>query len=168
VSPAERPSAGATASEHSGRIWFVDTASLLTMAVDTAIEAEVLAKIGSGIVVIIDIVADELDARARSPQTAALAATAMARLPVAWRQLSTAQYVTLENMGFPLDRGGLLYTAREAPPGLILSSATQHRVEPAEAGRFHRSAELPADHWFLAGLIFSMSMTNVRAPTSWL
>lgn len=104
----------------SGRIWFVDTASLLTMAVDTAIEAEVLAEIGSDTVVIIDIVADELDARATSPQTAALAATAVSRLPIAWRRLSTDRYVTLENVTDVQDR---------VADGRVLAHDKQHWAE---------------------------------------
>ncbi|MPZ84254.1 MAG: hypothetical protein GEV28_29170 [Actinophytocola sp.] len=120
MSPAEQPSAGATASEHSGRIWFVDTGSLLTMAVDPAIEAEVLAEIGSDTVVIIDIVADELNVRAKNPQTAALAATALSQLPAAWQQLSTARYVTLEDIKDVQDR---------VADGRVLAHDKQHWAE---------------------------------------
>lgn len=98
MSPPDEPAATGQAPERAGRIWFVDTASLLTMAVDPAIEAEVLAAIGSDTVVIIDIVADELEMRATDPQTAALAATARSRLPAAWQQLATAKYVTLDDI----------------------------------------------------------------------
>ena len=70
--------------------------------------------------VIIDIVADELDTRANSPQTAALAATAVSRLPVAWRRLSTAQYVTLENIMDVQDR---------VADGRMLAHDKQHWAE---------------------------------------
>lgn len=54
-------------------VWFLDTSSLLSMAVDQDIEAAVLDEIGNDSVVIIDIVQDELTRRAGIPETAGLA-----------------------------------------------------------------------------------------------
>ena len=51
-------------------IWFLDTSSLLSMAVDEDIEAAALDEIGADSVVIIDIVQDELTRRAGIPETA--------------------------------------------------------------------------------------------------
>lgn len=80
------------------RIWFLDTASLLSMAVDPAIAAVVLEEIGDDPVMIIDIVSDELHYRATVDDTAELANTALATRPSRWIDVDTAQYVSLDEV----------------------------------------------------------------------
>jgi hypothetical protein len=67
-----------------GKVWFLDTSSLLSMAVDEEIEAAVLAEIADERVVIIDIVQDELTYRAGVPATAELAKRALSRTGCPW------------------------------------------------------------------------------------
>jgi len=80
------------------RVWFLDTSSLLSMAVDKDIEAAVLDETGNDRVVIIDIVQDELTHRAGIPETAALAKTALAGIRPDWPVMDTTRYVTLEDV----------------------------------------------------------------------
>jgi hypothetical protein len=80
------------------RIWFLDTASLLSMAVDEAIAAAVLDEIGVDPVVIIDIVTDELHYRATVFGTAKLAKTALATKQPRWSDIDTDGYVTLDEV----------------------------------------------------------------------
>jgi len=79
-------------------IWFLDTASLLSMAVDPGITVAVLDEIGSDIVVIIDVVLQELDYRATVPSTASLAAAALASIQPHWKVMSTEGHVPLEDV----------------------------------------------------------------------
>jgi hypothetical protein len=79
-------------------IWFLDTASLLSMAVDVDIAAAVLAEIGSDVVVIIDVVHEELRHRASISSTAALAQTAMAGIQPHWTLMNTERLVLLEDV----------------------------------------------------------------------
>ncbi len=62
------------------RIWFLDTSSLLSVALDEEIEAAILDEIGGDHVMIIDIVQDELTRRASVPETAGPAKNALSRL----------------------------------------------------------------------------------------
>jgi hypothetical protein len=80
------------------RIWFLDTASLLSMAVDEAIAAAVLDEIGDDPVMIIDIVTDELHYRATVADTAELAKTALATKQPGWIDVNTDAYVTLDDV----------------------------------------------------------------------
>lgn len=106
--------------EGSRRVWFVDTASLLTMAVDPAIEAEILAEIGSDTVVIIDVVADELELRVKDPATAALASIAGSRLPATWRELSTEKFVSVD---------AIMKIQERVADGRVLAHDRQHWAE---------------------------------------
>jgi len=81
-----------------GNFWFLDTASLLSMAVDGDIFAAVLAEISTDIVVIIDVVNDELAHRATIPSTTLLAQQAQASIQPNWRMMDTGRYVTLEDI----------------------------------------------------------------------
>jgi hypothetical protein len=87
-----------SAAEGGVRIWFLDTASLLSMAVDPAIAAVVLEEIGDDPVMIIDIVTEELHYRATADDTAELAKTALATRASEWIDVDTAQYVRLEEV----------------------------------------------------------------------
>jgi hypothetical protein len=80
------------------RVWFLDTSSLLSMAVDERIEAAVLDEIGDDPVMIIDIVHDELTRRAGMAATAGLAGTALSRFQPRWTIMATDRYVTLEDV----------------------------------------------------------------------
>lgn len=80
------------------RIWFVDTASLLSMAVDPAIADVVLAEIGQDPVLVIDVVKDELTYRQTRPETASLAATALATMPDTWIAVDTERFVALDDV----------------------------------------------------------------------
>lgn len=80
------------------RIWFLDTASLLSMAVDPAIAAVVLEEVGDDPVMIIDVVTDELQYRATVDDTAELAKTALATKPSGWIDVDTAQYLRLDDV----------------------------------------------------------------------
>jgi hypothetical protein len=80
------------------RVWFADTASLLTMAVDEGVCAAVLEHIGAAPVIVIDVVMDELEYRGSQPETATLAATAIATLPASWQIADSSRYVTIEDV----------------------------------------------------------------------
>lgn len=80
------------------RIWFIDTASLLSMAVDDAIAAAVLDEICGDRVVIIDVVTDELHYRATVDDTAELASTALANRRPEWTNLDTDELVPLDDV----------------------------------------------------------------------
>lgn len=80
------------------RVWFLDTSSLLSMAVSQDIEAAVLDEIGNERVVIIDIVQEELTRRAGISETAALAGIALSSIKPHWSIMETTQYVTLEQV----------------------------------------------------------------------
>jgi hypothetical protein len=82
----------------SKRVWFLDTSSLLSMALDEDIEAAVLDEIGDDRVMIIDIVHDELTRRAAIPGTAGLANTALSRFRPHWTVMDTSRYVDLEQI----------------------------------------------------------------------
>ena len=78
-------------SDFATRVWFLDTSSLLSMAVDEKIESAVLDEIGDDRVVIIDIVHDELTRRAGVPETAGLAKNALDRLQPHWVAMDTTR-----------------------------------------------------------------------------
>jgi hypothetical protein len=80
-------------------IWFVDTASLLSMAVDPDIRAAVMDEIGTDRVVIVDVVLDELDYRSTRPDTKALARLALHHLPGEWIDLDSSRYVSTDDVG---------------------------------------------------------------------
>jgi hypothetical protein len=80
------------------RIWFLDTASLLSMAVDEAIAAVVLEEIGDDPVMVVDIVTDELLYRATEADTAVLAKTALASKRKSWIDVDTALFVPLHEI----------------------------------------------------------------------
>lgn len=71
------------------RVWFIDTSTLLSMAVDRAVETAVFLAIGVDPVRIIDVVHGELTYRATRPETRKLALTAIARLPEHWSTIDT-------------------------------------------------------------------------------
>ncbi|MDQ1292600.1 MAG: hypothetical protein QG608_480 [Actinomycetota bacterium] len=72
-------------------IWFMDTASLISMAIDPRIEAAVHDEVraNGGKMVLIDIVKEELEHRACQPDTAVPASAALASLGPNWPWLST-------------------------------------------------------------------------------
>jgi len=102
------------------RIWFLDTSSLLSMALDEKIEAIVLDEIGNDHVMIIDIVQDELTRRAAIPATAGLAKTALDRLQSDWTNMDTAPYVKLEDVR---------QAQEDVADGRILTDDMQHWAE---------------------------------------
>jgi hypothetical protein len=80
------------------RVWFLDTASLLSMAVDAEIGNAVLDEIANDPVVIIDIVHDELTRRASIASTATLAQAALSSMRPQWTIMQTERYVSLEEV----------------------------------------------------------------------
>jgi hypothetical protein len=74
-------------------VWFIDTASLISMAIDPRIDAEVKDEMaaGGGTMVLIDVVRDELEYRGTQATTAALAHGALASIGPGWPWLSTAR-----------------------------------------------------------------------------
>jgi len=118
-------------SAHGARVWFLDTSSLLSMAVDKDIEAEVLDEIGKNHVVIIDIVQDELTRRAGIPETAGLAKVALSSIEPHWSVMDTTRYVTLEDVQLAQE---------DVADGRILTDDWQHWAESTIIALARRSA----------------------------
>jgi hypothetical protein len=80
-------------------VWFIDTASLISMAIDPRIDAAVKDEMaaGGGTMVLIDVVRDELEYRGTQAATAALAQGALASIGADWPWLSTA-WVDLDDV----------------------------------------------------------------------
>jgi hypothetical protein len=72
--------------------WFLDTASLISMAIDPQIESTVYDEIAAtrGKVVLVDVVKGELEYRASQPETAELASRVLESLGRDWNWLATA------------------------------------------------------------------------------
>jgi hypothetical protein len=102
------------------RVWFLDTSSMLSMAVDKDIEAVVLDEIGNDRVVIIDIVQDELAYRAGISDTAALAKSALSSFKPDWSVMETTLYVTIEHVQLAQEN---------VADGRILTDDSQHWAE---------------------------------------
>jgi hypothetical protein len=115
----------------STRVWFLDTSSLLSMAVDEGIEAAVLDEIGDDPVMIIDIVHDELTRRAAIPGTAGLAKTALSSLRPHWKVMDTSRYVTIEE---------IQQAQEDVADGRTLSDDMQHWAESTIIALACRSA----------------------------
>jgi hypothetical protein len=113
------------------RVWFLDTASLLSMAVDDAIAAAVLDEIGGDPVMIIDIVTDELHYRATVADTAKLAKTALAAKQPGWIDADTDAYVTLDDV---------LDAQDDVADGRALKDDHQHWAESTIIAMGRRSA----------------------------
>jgi hypothetical protein len=107
-------------SAHRARVWFLDTSSLLSMALDKDIAAAVLNEIGNDRVVIIDIVQDELTRRAGIPETAGLAKIALSSIKPSWSVMETTQYVTLEQVQLAQE---------DVADGRFLTDDSQHWAE---------------------------------------
>lgn len=80
------------------RVWFPDTSSLLSMAVDERAETAVLDEIGADPVMFIDVVEIELNRRARIAATAKLAEIALNHIRPHWVKMATERYVTEEEV----------------------------------------------------------------------
>jgi hypothetical protein len=115
----------------SKRIWFLDTSSLLSMALDEEIEAVILDEIGNDPVMIIDIVQDELTRRASVSGTAGLAKTALNRLQPHWVVMDTKRYVSLEDVQLAQE---------DVADGRTLTDDMQHWAESAIIALARRSA----------------------------
>jgi hypothetical protein len=113
------------------RIWFLDTASLLSMAVDEALANVVLLEIDHDPVMIIDIVTDELLYRATVAETAKLARIALDTKPDAWIDVDTARYVTIAQVHD---------VQREVADGRPLKDEHQHWAESAIIAMGRQSA----------------------------
>jgi hypothetical protein len=113
------------------RIWFLDTSSLLSMALDEGIESAVLAEIGGDHVMIIDIVHDELTRRASVPETAGLAKNALSRLQPHWTVMDTTRYVSLEDVQLAQE---------DVADGRTLTDDMQHWAEATIIALARRSA----------------------------
>jgi hypothetical protein len=113
------------------RIWFLDTSSLLSMALDEEIEAAILDEIGGDYVMIIDIVHDELTRRASVPETAGLAKNALSRLQQHWKVVDTKRYVTLEDVQLAQE---------DVADGRTLTDDMQHWAESTIIALARRSA----------------------------
>lgn len=113
------------------RIWFLDTSSLLSIALDEKIEAIVLDEIGDDRVVIIDIVHDELTRRAAIPATAGLAKTALDRLQSDWTVMDTSPYVKIEE---------IQQAQEDVADGRILTDDMQHWAESTIIALARKSA----------------------------
>jgi hypothetical protein len=113
------------------RIWFLDTSSLLSTALNEDIETAVLDEIGDDRVVIIDVVHDELTRRAAIPGTAELAKTALDRFRPHWTVMDTERFVTIEE----------IQTAQEdVADGRTLTDDMQHWAESTIIALARRSA----------------------------
>jgi len=117
--------------------WFVDTASLLSMAVDPEIAAEVMAEIGSDPVVVIDVVREELTYRATRPGTGALAQTALQSIPVDWHNVDSGRYVG------PSEVEAIQYLVADGRP---LSHDDQHLAESTIIAMGRQSAQSPVGY----------------------
>lgn len=115
----------------SKRIWFLDTSSLLSMALDEEIEAAVLDEIGNDPVMIIDIVRDELTRRAAVPGTDGLAKAALNCLQSRWTVMDTARFVKLEDIRLAQE---------DVADGRTLSDDMQHWAESTIIALARRSA----------------------------
>lgn len=114
------------------RIWFPDTASLLSMAVDEAIIAAMLAAIRDDTILILDVVLDELAYRAKSAETGQLAKKALGARPEDWIVVDTSRYVRLEDV---------LDAQRDVADGRALTDERQHWAESTVIAMGRRSAE---------------------------
>jgi hypothetical protein len=101
------------------RFWFLDTASLLSMAVDDAIATAVLDEIDDDTVVVIDVVVSELEHRATIADTAALAKAALRSRPPDW--------VELDTNSVPLEL--VLAAQEDVADGRVLNDESQHWAE---------------------------------------
>lgn len=113
------------------RIWFLDTSSLLSMAVDEDIEAAVLDEIGADPVVIIDIVQDELARRAGIPETAKFAEIALTCIQPHWSVMDTTRYISLDDVQL---------SQEDVADGRTIIDDTQHRAESTIIALARRSA----------------------------
>jgi hypothetical protein len=113
------------------RVWFLDTSSLLSMALSEDIEAAVLDEIGNYRVMIIDIVHDELTRRATLSDTAGLAKTALNRIQPHWTVMDTARFVTLEDVR---------QAQEDVADGRTLANDMQHWAESTIIALARRSA----------------------------
>jgi hypothetical protein len=112
-------------------VWFLDTSSVLSMALDGEIEAAILDEIGGDRVVIIDIVKDELTHRADIPETAGLAKNALDRIPPNWVVMDTTRYVSLEEIQLAQE---------DVADGRTLTDDMQHWAESTIIALARRSA----------------------------
>lgn len=112
-------------------VWFLDTSSLLSMAVDEEIEAAVLDEIGGEHVVIIDVVQDELTHRAGIQETAGLAKNALDRIRPHWTVMDTSRYVSLEEVQL---------VQEDVADGRTLTDDMQHWAESVIIALARRSA----------------------------
>lgn len=113
------------------RVWFLDTSSLLSMAVSEEIESAILDEIGYDPVVIIDIVHDELTRRAGVPETAGLAKNALDRLQPHWTVMDTRRYVSLKDVQLAQE---------DVADGRTLTDDMQHWAESTIIALARRSA----------------------------
>jgi hypothetical protein len=114
------------------RVWFMDTSSLLTMAVHPDIEAAILAEMIDDRVVVIDIVADELAGCAKQSTTQLLATNALARMPAAWTPLETTKFVQLADVK---------RIQTDVADGRVLSDDHQHWAESVIIALCERSVK---------------------------
>jgi hypothetical protein len=113
------------------RVWFLDTSSLLSMALSEEIEAAVLDEIGDDPVMIIDVVRDELTRRAAIPGTAGLAKAALDRLQPHWTVMDTTRFVTIEEIRL---------VQEDVADGRTLTDDMQHWAESTIIALARRSA----------------------------
>lgn len=113
------------------RVWFLDTSSLLSMALHEEIEAAILDEIGDGRIMIIDIVHDELIRRASVSETAALAKNALNRLQSHWTIMDTERYLSLEEVQLAQE---------DVADGRTLTDDMQHWAESTVIALARRSA----------------------------
>ena len=118
-------------SDSAATVWFLDTSSLLSMALDEEIEAAILDEIGADRVVIIDIVHDELTHRAGIPETAGLAKKALDRIRPHWTVMDTRRYVSLEEVQLAQE---------DVADGRTLTDDMQHWAESTIIALARRSA----------------------------
>lgn len=117
------------------RVWLVDTASVLSMAVDEDIADVVLQEIGNDSVVIIDMVVDELKHRATIPATATLAKKALSVVPASWIKLETTDE-------YPVLLQEVLDAQYDVADGRALTNDDQHWAESTIIAMGRRSAAI--------------------------
>jgi predicted nucleic acid-binding protein len=104
------------------RLWFLDTSSLLSMAVDEGIAAVVLEELSNDTVVLIDVVIEELEYRATISSTAALAKRALEARLQSWKTLETTDE-------YPVALAEVLVAQADVADGRALTDDYQHWAE---------------------------------------
>lgn len=136
------------------RVWFLDTSSLLSMAVHPGIEGAILEAIGPDLVVIVDVVVTEVAYRRTQPETASWATTASRWLAAlserpSWRVMPVLDMTTEEEINAaqidiaerPVEVGSDLHRGEAAVVALVRQAHRRAAERGAELLRIVYLAE---------------------------